>query len=152
MLIYYIDAAPNIRLITIHSSGDALIYTLSRSESNEWSVLPRPFKTEMICPVPGGLFVLNGNSGVILNADKTHLVSVLNKEPPKLVRKGSNSDPPGSVLVVVGAKSARSYRDLDGDKRIGKAEWSAKSVGNVIAAQIIERNCTQTSEYKCAVR
>ncbi|KAI0033991.1 lethal giant larvae like, C-terminal-domain-containing protein [Vararia minispora EC-137] len=140
------DLTPRVRLLAIRGSGDTSMYTLVRPQSREWTVSPDPARSETIPPLPlssGGAFVLDGRLGAQLKADKNRFAVALDKEhadsQPR--RKDSNGAQLKSVLVVVGAKSARCYADLNGDKRIGKADWGGKS-GLAVYAQLVERNAS----------
>ena len=93
----------------------------------------------MIPPLKNAAFVLDTRLGSQLKADKNRLSLALDPERVELEANRGDNDGPRCLLVVVGSKGVRCYGDLDGDKRVGKAEWSSKS-GLAVTAQIVERS------------
>lgn len=93
----------------------------------------------MIQPLQNMVFVLDTRLGSQLKADKSRFALAVDRERVELEAKRGDNDGHRSLLVVVGSKGARCYGDLDGDKRVGKVEWSGKS-GLALTAQIVERS------------
>lgn len=93
----------------------------------------------MIPPLQNAAFVLDMRLGAQLKADKNRFALALDRERVEIEAKRGDNDAHRSLLVVVGSKGARCYGDLDGDKRVGKAEWSSK-LGVALTAQVVERS------------
>jgi syntaxin-binding protein 5 len=131
----FADAAPRIRLVAARASGLIHIYTLARGDNGTWSIPSAPSEIEGVpTPLTSGTFVLDAHTGAPCKADKAHLAAALEF-------KASSNAPEESVrclLLIVGAKGARCLADLS-NERVARVEWGHK-VGNVVHAQVIERN------------
>ncbi|KAG5732833.1 hypothetical protein E4T56_gene2783 [Termitomyces sp. T112] len=123
------DPEPQVRLVVTRISGAYLIYTLVRSDSfaSPWSC-QGPITTDggVQHALPRGTFVFDSKTGTQLPANHIHLARATSGEPRA-----------PSILIMVGAKGARCFANINGE-RIGKIEWSHK-VGEVLAAQIVEK-------------
>jgi len=75
-------------------------------------------------PLPRCAFVVDGKSGAALVASRSRLATADGQQTP-------------SILVMVGAKGARCFANINGE-RIGKVEWGSK-VGTIQGVQIIEK-------------
>jgi len=85
--------------------------------------------------------VLDAHTGAPCKADKAHLTAALDLEPsPKAPEESVRC-----LLLIVGAKGARCLADF-GNERVARVEWDHK-VGNVVRAQVIERNGTSSSDF-----
>ena len=80
------------------------------------------------------MFVLDAHTGAPCKADKAHLTAALDFKPSaKAPEEGVRC-----LLLIVGAKGARCLADF-WNERVARVEWDHK-VGNVIRAQVVERN------------
>ncbi|KAG6829267.1 hypothetical protein H0H87_012084 [Tephrocybe sp. NHM501043] len=126
---FSLDPERNVRLIVAKASGHYDIYTLYQT-----GMSAQPWKCEgpvtvdggISHAIPRGLFVIDGKKGLKLSASHINLA---------LAGPGGPKVP--SILVMVGAKGAKSFANLNGE-RLGKVEWGHK-VGEVIGVQIIEK-------------
>ncbi|VDB87527.1 unnamed protein product [Peniophora sp. CBMAI 1063] len=135
------DSDPKVRLIAIHTSGRGTVFTIIRTSDGIWTIAPASRSSEMISPLHNGTFVLDPRLGSQLKADKNRLALALERERMEIEGKPGDGDGPRSLLVVAGSKGARCYSDLDGDRRIGKVEWSSRS-GTATTAQVVERSAS----------
>lgn len=88
-----------------------------------------------------GTFVLDAHTGAPCKADKAHLTVALEfKASPNAPEEGVRC-----LLLIVGAKGARCLADL-GNERVARVEWGNK-VGNVVRAQVVERNGITSSDF-----
>ncbi|KZV70969.1 hypothetical protein PENSPDRAFT_578479 [Peniophora sp. CONT] len=134
------DPQAKVRLVAIRASGRATVFTAARTGDGVWAIPPTSTSSEMIPPLQNATFVLDARLGSQLKADKNRLAFALDRERVEAeVKRGDDGHK--CLLVVVGSKGARCYGDLDGDKRVGKAEWSSKA-GMALAAQVVERSAS----------
>ncbi|KAG6873217.1 hypothetical protein C0995_001571 [Termitomyces sp. Mi166 len=123
------DSEPQVRLVVIKVSGHYQIYTLfqSGSSAKPWSCEgPITVDGGVQYALPRGNFVIDSKTGARLPANHVHLA-----------RAGSGKPKVSSILVMVGAKGARCFANINGE-RVGKTEWGHK-VGEVLEAQIVEK-------------
>ncbi|KAG6813211.1 hypothetical protein H0H92_013098 [Tricholoma furcatifolium] len=123
------DSEPKARLIVAMVSGDYQIYTLTQSGSSpqQWTCDgPITVEGNVSHILPHGCFVIDSKTGASLPASNIHLAQA---------SSGMSTTP--SVLVMAGAKGARAYANINGD-RIGKVDWGSKA-GEVIDVQIVEK-------------
>ncbi|KAG6919011.1 hypothetical protein DXG01_009721 [Tephrocybe rancida] len=127
--LFLLGPEPQVRLVVARMSGQYQIYTLTQTESSAqpWSC-ERPITVDGGVPnaLPRGLFVLDSKTGVSLPAG--HI---------RLALAGSGEPTVPSILVMVGARGARCFANLNGE-RIGKVDWGNKA-GDVLGVQIIEK-------------
>lgn len=131
----FTDATPRIRLVAARASGLVQIYTLARDDKGTWSIASAPSEVEGVpAPLNSGMFVVDAHTGAPCTADKAHLTVALDsKHSPKAPEEGVLC-----LLLVVGAKGARCIADF-WNERVARVEWDHK-VGNVVRAQVVERN------------
>ena len=92
------------------------------------------------------MFVLDAHTGVPCKADKAHLTVALDfKASPKAPEESVRC-----LLLIVGAKGARCLADFC-NERIARVEWGNK-VGNVVRAQVVERNGTSLFDFMSFAR
>ncbi|RXW24028.1 hypothetical protein EST38_g1807 [Candolleomyces aberdarensis] len=123
------DEILRVRLVISKNSGAQEVITLVPSGSPAtWGISGEPVATHGVSePLNEGVFVLDSKTGTMVGATGSLLASSYRSESP-------NSP---SILVTVGAKGARTYTNITGD-RIGKADWGIRA-GNAIAAQVVQR-------------
>ncbi|KAF9486583.1 hypothetical protein BDN70DRAFT_846519 [Pholiota conissans] len=130
------DPRLSVRLIAVHQSGDAELYTLAYSGSPKaWNIAGEPAAIKAVVdPIANGTFVLDKKTGAPWKADRGRFAGSFQN----VVSFDLSGRPvqPQCILVSVGAKGARSYLNITGE-RISKVEWGNK-VGNVQTAHIIE--------------
>lgn len=126
------DPQLRLRLLVVHQSSSATLFTVAKGGSNAWSATPDPAaKVESVAhPLPQGSFVFDLKSGKAITASRSLFARTLN---------GTGGVQPASCAwLSVGQKGAKCVAGLTGD-RIGKVDWSLKAGGSVVQAQIIER-------------
>ncbi|KAF6766707.1 lethal giant larvae like, C-terminal-domain-containing protein [Ephemerocybe angulata] len=123
------DIALRVRLLISRHSGSLEVLTLVPSGTPAtWGVEKEPTIIRGVSePLPEGSFVLDSKSGSQRGATGSLFASALDHQ--------SSSSP--SLLVTVGAKGARAYANITGE-RIGKADWGVRA-GNALAAQVVKR-------------
>ena len=133
---------PRIRLVAARASGLVQIYTLARDDKGIWSIPSAPSEVEGVPTLlNSGMFVLDASTGEPCKADKAHLTAMLDFKPsPKAPEDGVRC-----LLLTVGAKGARCLADF-GSERVARVEWDHK-VGNVIRAQVVERNGISSFDF-----
>jgi syntaxin-binding protein 5 len=138
----FADATPRIRLVAARASGLVQIYTLSRDDKGTWSILSAPSEVEGVpAPLNSGMFVLDAHTGAPCKADKAHLTAALDFKPsPKAPEESVRC-----LLLIVGAKGARCLADF-WNERVARVEWDHK-VGNVVRAQVVERNGISSFDF-----
>ncbi|KAJ2914768.1 hypothetical protein MD484_g5636, partial [Candolleomyces efflorescens] len=100
----------------------------SISDIAAWGISGQPIATHGVSdPLKDGVFVLDGKTGTKVDATGSLLAASYRSESP-------NSPP---ILIAVGAKGARSYANINGE-RIGKTDWGIRA-GNAITAQVVQR-------------
>lgn len=111
------------------SSGAQEVITLLPSGSPAtWGISGEPVRTHGVSdPLHDGVFVHDSKTGTRIDATGSLLAASYRSESP-------NSPP---ILIAVGAKGARTYANINGD-RIGKTDWGIRA-GNAIAAQVVQR-------------
>jgi len=118
------------------------IYTLTRDDKGTWSIPSAPSEVEGVpAPLNSGMFVLDAHTGAPCKADKAHLTAALDF-------KLSPTAPEESVrclLLIVGTKGARCFADF-WNERGARVEWDHK-VGNVVRAQVVERNGISSFDF-----
>ena len=80
--------------------------------------------------------MLDAHTGAPCKADKVHLSAALEFKPSPNAHEESVQ----CLLLIVGVKGARCLADL-GNERVARVEWGSKT-GNVVRAQVVERNGT----------
>ncbi|KAJ2931894.1 hypothetical protein H1R20_g5200, partial [Candolleomyces eurysporus] len=123
------DEKLRVRLIVSRNSGTQEVITLVPSGSPAvWGVSGEPVATHGVSePLNEGVFVIDSKTGTRIGATGSLLASSYRSESP-------NSP---SILITVGAKGAKTYTNISGD-RIAKADWGVRA-GNAIAAQVVQR-------------
>lgn len=87
-------------------------------------------------PLAGGTFVLDKKTGAQWKADRTRFAATFKGGMSPVVTATGGSASNECVLLVVGAKGAKTTANITGDK-IGKADWGSRA-GNVQSVQVIE--------------
>ena len=95
----------------------------------------------MPTPLNSGTFVLDAHTGATCKADKAHLTAVLESK----ASSRASEETIRCLILVVGAKGARCLADLS-DERVARVEWAHKA-GNVVRAQVVERNGSGISSF-----
>ena len=109
-----------------------------RGDNGVWSIPSAPSEVEGVpAPLNSGTFVLDAHTGAPCKADKAHLSVALEFKPSS----NTHEESVRCLLLIVGAKGARCLADL-GSERVARVEWGNKT-GNVVRAQVVERNGTQ---------
>ena len=108
-----------------------------RGDNGVWSITSAPSEVEGVpAPLNSGMFVLDAHTGAPCKADKAHLSVALEFKPSP----NTHEESVRYLLLIVGAKGARCLADL-GSERVARVEWGNKT-GNVVRAQVVERNGT----------
>ena len=108
-----------------------------RGDNGVWSITSAPSEVEGVpAPLNSGMFVLDAHTGAPCKADKAHLSVALEFKPSP----NAHEESVRCLLLIVGAKGARCLADL-GSERVARVEWGNKA-GNVVRAQVVERNGT----------
>jgi hypothetical protein len=138
----FTDATPRIRLVAARASGLVQIYTLARDDKGTWSIASTPSEVEGVpAPLNSGMFVLDAHTGAPCKADKAHLTVAVDFKPsPKAPEESVQC-----LLLIVGAKGARCIADF-WNERVARVEWDHK-VGNVVRAQVVERNGISSFDF-----
>jgi len=98
----------------------------------DWRVLGNPIETKGVSyPLNGATYVLEGRTGDRRDLNRHLFFAAVKGEHAQL------PNPSPSIFVTVGAKGARAYCNVDGE-RLGKVDWSLRN-GTAIAAQVVER-------------
>lgn len=116
--------------MALRASGRYEIYTLSQtgSPAQPWSCHgPISMDGGILHPLARGAFVVDSKSGIEWPASRSRLAAVDMSSGPRTP----------SILVMTGAKGARCFANLDGE-RVGKAEWGSK-IGTIQCVQIVEK-------------
>ncbi|GLB35825.1 putative lethal giant larvae(Lgl) like, C-terminal [Lyophyllum shimeji] len=121
------DPEARVRLVAMRASGHYQVYTLTQtgSSTQRWAC-EKPITVDggVPHPLPRCAFVIDSKTGVGLPASPSRLAAADGPQTP-------------SILVMVGAKGARCFANVNGE-RIGKVEWGSK-VGIIQGVQIVEK-------------
>jgi syntaxin-binding protein 5 len=124
-----LDPQSRIRLITLRASGVCHIYTITQATGHtSWSC-GGPIEAEGVSrPLSQGSFVLDSKSGEKWKANRARLASSM---------RPAGAATSHAILVSCGAKGARCYAHLNGE-RISKVDWGSK-LGVVQTVEILEK-------------
>ncbi|KAF8078966.1 hypothetical protein FPV67DRAFT_88576 [Lyophyllum atratum] len=123
------DPELSVRLVAMRVSGHYQVYTLTQtgSSAQSWTCQkPITVDSGISQPLPQCAFVIDSKTGAGLPASRSRLAAA-DLDGPRT----------SSILVMVGAKGARCFVNINGE-RIGKVEWGSK-VGAIQGVQIVER-------------
>ncbi|KAF9469810.1 lethal giant larvae like, C-terminal-domain-containing protein [Collybia nuda] len=123
------DPQSCIRLVTLRASGLCHIYTVMRGSGVTPWICEGPIVSEGIAsPLSQGSFILDSKSGEKWKATRSRLAALAYPAKP-----GASH----GILVTCGAKGARCYAYLNGE-RVSKVEWGSK-FGIAQTVEILEK-------------
>jgi syntaxin-binding protein 5 len=130
-----VDPRPRVRLIAVGPSGEARVHTLERRSDNATWEVTNHLEAEGIEEAlisQDSSFIFEAKTGFRSRADAHGLTTILS---PEILAGGQ--DDRHWIWVIAGAKGARAYLDINGD-RVARADWPAK-FGKVIEVKMVER-------------